>query len=126
MTDLFEEYPGKWAVITTHTGKIIGRVIEENEKEMKVQPAFEYSPRLVQQGSGLGKDVIVIPYDLFATLDSVVRIRGVSTICWFDELIDIDRSQYEKVTRQGAEIALETKALKSNIILPNKTTLKLV
>lgn len=121
MIDIFSEYKGTWAVISTGIGKFIGRIIEEDDDEILLQPVFDFIPKLVQsRDGGLGREVLVLPHELCSTLESKLIVKQPITILKFDNLEEIDREQYEKAVRKGSEIAIQSKAIKSNIILADR------
>jgi len=122
MQDIFDEFPGKWAIISTSAGKLIGRIIKETEnfQEVILQPVFDYMPQLIRQNNGgIGKDVLVLPFDICTSLNTCLHVYNLSSILLFDELNPDDKSQYEKTVRKGAEIARQARAIKSNLIFTN-------
>lgn len=129
MIDLFSEYSGKWAVIGTASGKLIGRIVKESYASVciiELQPVFDMMVRLVQQGGSLGKDTMVLPHDLCSTLDSKLIVVNPSTILLFEDMSEIDREQYEMITKKGADIARQSRSIKSNIVIADKLPLPIM
>ena len=121
--DIFEEYKGEWAVVETASGKFIGRITNDYkiDKYIDLQPVFDHMPRLIQQkDGGLAKDCLVLPHDLCSTLEAELTILQPITIMLFSSMQDIDRKQYERIIHQGASVAMQAKAIKSNIVLASQ------
>ena len=121
--DIFNEYKGEWAVIETATGKYIGRILNDFfvDKYIEIQPVFDYMPRLLQNpDGGLAKDVLILPHDLCSTMEAKLTIHQYITTMLFRSMQDVDREQYEKAIYKGAEIAIQAKAIKSNIVLASR------
>ena len=122
MQDILEEYKGDWAVIITNIGGFIGRIVAENDKEINLQPVFDYISQPVQQNDGsIARNVMVLPHDICSTLDSTLRIRDKELITkmLFADMSGSDRDQYASITRKGADIAVQASAAKSGLTLAN-------
>jgi len=124
MIDVFVEYPGVWALFEGPNGKYIGRYRNVNKfidlsEEVKLQPVFEYMSGLVETENGIGRQVILNPFDLFVSFNSPVFFRKgyFNCYCKFSEMDPADRWEYDKVVAKGVSIAEQSRALKSGIEL---------
>lgn len=124
MIDVFVEYPGKWAVLEGQDKKFIGRVLTVEDEldlnsEIKLQPVFEYMSGLVETENGIGRQVLLNPYDICTTFETPLRFKAgyFSLYVLFEDMDPADKREYEKVVSKGVAIALQARAQKSGISL---------
>ena len=136
MEDIFQEFPGLWAVVVYgQNQKCIGRIlhdagldpsvdqqIDAADKEafetghVVMQPIYEYHSALVPtQDGNLSREVLAFPFDLCSNIESKISIKP-TLITWFDRLEVHDAQQYKNVVLKADEMRQATNVQKSGIV----------
>ena len=117
MKSVFEEYPGDWVMITTSSTRYIGRIICSDGKERILQPVFECFPQMEMNQGGIGRDLLVLPFDMCVSMNTKIRISNHNTIVYFDDFDNEDRRIYEEKTELAANMAMAGRAQRAGISL---------
>ena len=136
MGDIFQEFPGLWAVVIYgQNQKCIGRIlhaaglassVEEQvasaDKEafesghVVMSPIYEYHSALVPtQDGNLSREVLAFPFDLCSNIESKISVKP-TLIVWFDRLEAHDAQQYKNVVLKADEMRQATNVQKTGIV----------
>jgi hypothetical protein len=109
-------YEGEWAIVVSSSGKYLGKVLDENQFEIKLGPVYDIKQLSMQRGGEQAIDIQLMPFLLIAE-DIELGIMGEVAVLklsalgagereiWFDRVRNV-RAGMMKIKAQRAGLSL--------------------